>query len=96
MARSTPKDRSRLVQCAAVFLARETPTERGDPVARFHLDNGARLERINLNANLSVRGLRESFGIMVNYLYDLDAVEANRERFLQGVPVASRQIAAIS
>lgn len=90
------KDQARLVQCAAVFLARDTTTERGDPVARFHLDNGARLERVNVNANLTPRGLQESFGFMVNYLYDLEAVETNHERFLRGEAVASRQVAAIS
>jgi hypothetical protein len=41
-------------------------------VARFHLGNGARLERINWLGNNAPRGIRESFGIMVNYLYDRD------------------------
>ncbi|MBH0111707.1 malonyl-CoA decarboxylase family protein [Novosphingobium sp. YJ-S2-02] len=48
-----------------------------DPVARFHLGNGARLEAIHANADLSPNGLRQSHGIMVNYLYDLDYIEAN-------------------
>jgi malonyl-CoA decarboxylase len=52
-----------------------------DPVARFHLGNGARLERINVGGNLSARGLRESHGVMVNYRYDLDAIEINHEAF---------------
>ncbi len=88
-------DKGRLAQCAAAFLERETVTERGDPVARFHLDNGARLERVNVSADLSEKGLRDSFGIMVNYLYDLAAVEANHERFVRGEVVASRQVAAL-
>jgi malonyl-CoA decarboxylase len=52
-----------------------------DPVARFHLGNGARLERINVGGNLSARGLRESHGVMVNYRYDLADIEANHEAF---------------
>ena len=88
-------DRARLVQCAAAYLVRETVTERGDAVARFHLDNGARLERVNVSADLSAKGLRDSFGVMVNYLYDLAAVEANHERFVHGEVVASRQVAAL-
>ncbi len=52
-----------------------------DPVARFHLGNGARLERINWLADISAKGLREGHGLMVNYLYDLDSIEANHEAF---------------
>ncbi|MFM6932018.1 MAG: malonyl-CoA decarboxylase domain-containing protein [Novosphingobium sp.] len=48
-----------------------------DPVARFHLGNGARLEAIHADADLSARGLKQSHGVMVNYVYDLDAIEAN-------------------
>ncbi|MFT4026565.1 MAG: malonyl-CoA decarboxylase family protein [Novosphingobium sp.] len=48
-----------------------------DPVARFHLGNGARLEAIHLRGDLSAKGLRQSHGVMVNYLYDLDEIEAN-------------------
>ena len=53
-----------------------------DPVARFHLGNGAQLERINWLGNTAGRGMRESYGIMVNYLYDRDAIEANHEAFV--------------
>jgi malonyl-CoA decarboxylase len=52
-----------------------------DPVARFHLGNGARLERVNWRGNVSARGVAESFGIMVNYLYDPETIEANHEAF---------------
>lgn len=52
-----------------------------DPVARFHLGNGARLERINVGGNLSDRGQRESHGVMVNYRYELDDIETNHEAF---------------
>ncbi len=85
-------DQAMLAACAATFLARYGATPLGDPVARFHLDNGARLERINLAADLSDKGLRESFGVMVNYLYDLGTVEANHERFVRGEVVCSRQV----
>lgn len=53
-----------------------------DPVARFHLSNGARIERINILANLSESGINESFGCMVNYLYDPDDVISNHEAFI--------------
>jgi malonyl-CoA decarboxylase len=59
-----------------------------DPVQRFHIGNGARLERINLAADLSPKGLAESHGVMVNYLYDLAEVEANHERYAQSGEVA--------
>lgn len=48
-----------------------------DPVARFHLGNGARLEAIHANADLSDNGLRQAHGVMVNYVYDLAEIEAN-------------------
>ena len=53
-------------------------------VARFHLGNGARLERINWLANTELRAIQESFGIMVNYLYDHDSIEKNHEAFVRG------------
>jgi malonyl-CoA decarboxylase len=52
-----------------------------DPVARFHLGNGARLERLNMFGDLSEAALRQSHGLMVNYLYDLDHIEENHEAF---------------
>jgi malonyl-CoA decarboxylase len=85
-------DQAMLAAGAATYLARHSATSAGDPVARFHLDNGARLERINLTADLSDKGMRESLGVMVNYLYDLGTVEANHERFLRGEVVCSRQV----
>ena len=54
-----------------------------DPVAKFHLGNGAILERINLNADLSSKGLNQSKGIMVNYLYNLETLEENHELFFK-------------
>jgi malonyl-CoA decarboxylase len=79
------------VLCSAYLLCLSA-TPAGDPVARFHLDNGARLERVNLRGNMSAHGLRQSFGMMVNYLYDLDKVEASHAKFRQGEVVRSRAI----
>ena len=58
-----------------------------DPVARFHIGNGASLERVNLNADLSSKGLSQSYGIMANYLYDLEVVEENHEMFFKNKTV---------
>jgi len=80
---------------AAVYLVLLSPTPAGDPVARFHLDNGARLERLNANANLSPKGLRQSAGLMVNYLYDLSRIEICHHRFVHGRVVHSRALSAL-
>jgi len=76
---------------AHYFLKARRPDGRVvDPVARFHLGNGARLERINPMGDLSEKGLAESYGVMVNYQYDLAEIERNHEAFFnQGVVVAS-------
>jgi malonyl-CoA decarboxylase len=82
-----------LTQLCARYLT--TPSEgRGpaDAVARFHLGNGARLERINWLGNTAPRGIAESFGIMVNYLYDPDQIEANHEAFVRGTFVRSPDV----
>ena len=68
---------------AAWYLTREWEEgHAADPVARFHLGNGARLERINWAADGSAKGIRQSFGLMVNYVYDLDDVERNHEEYV--------------
>ena len=54
-----------------------------DSVARFHLGNEAILKKVNLSADLSEKGINQSYGIMVNYLYDLDVVEENHELFFK-------------
>jgi malonyl-CoA decarboxylase len=67
---------------AAYYLAAKGPGGKPvDPVARFHLGNGARLERLNWLGDTSPKGLREACGLMVNYLYDLRYIEANHEAF---------------
>ena len=58
-----------------------------DPVARFHLGNGAILYKINLNGDPSEKGMAQSHGIMINYLYDLDIVEKNHELFFKNKEV---------
>jgi malonyl-CoA decarboxylase len=80
-----------LEKLAAFYLTREwREGEALDPVARFHLGNGARLERINPHADGSSRGDGQSYGLMVNYVYDLDEVERNHEAYV------NRQHAACS
>ena len=79
--------RANLMQLCATYLTRK-PSIRIDPVARFHLGNGARLERINWLGNTTPRGIQESFGIMVNYLYDHDSIEANHEAFVHDGTIA--------
>ena len=77
-----------LWRLAAHYLVHVSPQSEGDPVARFHLDNGARLERLNAQANLSAKGLKQSAGLMVNYLYDLGKIELHHDRFAHGKVVA--------
>jgi malonyl-CoA decarboxylase len=79
---------------AHYFLKARTPKGRLiDSVARFHLGNGARLERIDWLGDLSPKGVRESAGIMVNYLYRLDDIEKNHEAYAnQDEVVASNAV----
>jgi len=64
-----------------------------DPVARFHLGNGARLERLNWLGDTSPKGMREAAGLMVNYLYDLRFIEQNHEAFANsGTVIASDEV----
>jgi malonyl-CoA decarboxylase len=69
--------------CASYLTRQPSPQSRVDPVARFHLGNGARLERINWLGDTAPRAIQESFGIMVNYLYDHDSIEDNHEAFVR-------------
>ena len=77
--------REPLLRAAAWYYLRAR-TPRGTPldsVARFHLGNGARLERLNFIADTSERALRQSHGLMVNYLYNLEHIEKNHEAYAQ-------------
>ena len=80
-----------LIRLAARYLTREKRAggfQALDPVAHFHLSNGARIERINGRADLSANGLTQSAGLMVNYLYDLGHIEANHEAYSTSGAVA--------
>lgn len=79
---------------AAYFLkARDARGRVIDPVARFHLGNGARLERLNFLADRSPRAMSQAHGLMVNYLYKLDDIETNHEAFaVRGEVVATQAI----
>jgi malonyl-CoA decarboxylase len=72
-----------LTKLCAQYLLREK-NSRGrarDPVAHFHLTNGAQVERLNWLADVSAHGFSQSAGMMVNYLYNLSKIEANHERY---------------
>jgi malonyl-CoA decarboxylase len=60
-----------------------------DAVARFHLGNGARLERINWLGDTSERAMAQAYGLMVNYQYDLDDIEKNHEAYAEGPTVVA-------
>jgi malonyl-CoA decarboxylase len=79
-----------LLQCAAHYLGRELEQGRPvDPVARFHLGNGARVERLNWMGDPSPKGLQQSYGLMVNYLYDLKKLDRHRAQLQEGtIPAA--------
>ncbi|GJE26280.1 malonyl-CoA decarboxylase [Methylobacterium organophilum] len=75
--------RKAMIPAAAAYFLR-AKNEKGrplDPVARFHLGNGARLERVNFLGDTSANGMKQSYGLMVNYLYDLSAIEKNHETY---------------
>jgi malonyl-CoA decarboxylase len=95
--------RKRIQTAAAQYLARgltqKLPDQTSsagrrplDPVARFHLSNGARVERINWAGDLSRKGLEQSYGLMVNYLYDLKSLAKNRELLAKGRITASKDV----
>jgi malonyl-CoA decarboxylase len=85
-----------LVEPLAAYYFLKARTSKGrliDSVARFHLGNGARLERINWLGDTSTKGQRESAGIMVNYLYRLEDIEKNHEAYAnQGTVAASTAV----
>lgn len=87
--------RDSVLPLAAWYLA-EAKNARGlplNPVARFHLGNGARLERINWLGDVSEKGLRNGAGLMVNYVYDLNEIEHNHERLAnEGIVATSARV----
>ena len=73
-----------LTRLCARWVAQESGRDgkrAADPVAHFHLSNGARIERVNWRADTSEKGMRESAGLMVNYLYDPAYIEDNHESY---------------
>jgi malonyl-CoA decarboxylase len=86
-----------LMQLAAHYLLEAKRGKRAfDPVAHFHLSNGARLERINWLADTSAKGMRESAGMMVNYLYRLDQIDDNQIAYmLDGRIAANPHVTAL-
>lgn len=79
-----------LAAAATYFLhARDRKGRIIDPVARFHLGNGARLDRLNFPGDVSANGLKQSHGLMVNYLYNLRQIETNHEGFAERGIVAA-------
>jgi len=84
-----------LLRLAAHYflVAKSTDGRPLDPVARFHLGNGARLERINWLGDTSAKGLSEAHGLMVNYRYEIRDIEKNHEAYANdGTVAASRQV----
>lgn len=82
-----------LLRCAAHYLGHEWDNGKPlDAVARFHLGNGARIERLNWMGDPSAKGLKQSFGLMVNYLYDLKRLDRHRLQLEQGKIPASDAI----
>lgn len=82
--------RHMLLQCAAQYLGHELVDGKPlDAVARFHLGNGARIERLNWGGDPSSKGLKQSYGMMVNYLYDLKRLNKYRAQLALGkIPVS--------
>jgi malonyl-CoA decarboxylase len=83
-----------LMTLAAAYLTGvgEAGKTSNDAVARFHLNNGARLDRLNWRADESDKGLRQSLGLMVNYVYEPRRIESNHEKFVRGITVASAHV----
>jgi malonyl-CoA decarboxylase len=75
--------------CAHYLINAMRDGEPADPVARFHLGNGARAERLNWLADTSVRGLKNCAGMMINYVYHLDQIEDNHEVYVREHRVAA-------
>jgi len=78
-----------LALCAHYLLNAKKDGAPLDAVSRFHLGNGARLERLNWLADVSPAGMQRSAGMMVNYLYRLDEVEENHEAFVREGSIAT-------
>ena len=88
--------RQLLLQCAAHYIGRELIKGKPvDPVTRFHLGNGACIERLNWGGDPSAKGFRQSYGMMVNYLYDLKRLDRYRAQFAKSKIAVSSAIEAL-
>lgn len=93
------QDETKLKQLAANYLleAKQSNGDPIDPVAKFHLGNGAVIHQINIDADLSAKGLFQSYGVMVNYLYDPLKISHNGELFSkEGQIAASSTVKSLS
>ena len=83
---------------AALYITREKRDTRvANAVAHFHLSNGAIVERINWMADTSARGKKQSYTLMVNYLYDLSQIESNHEDYIgKGIVAQSKDVDSLS
>ena len=91
-----PRWEAALGLCARYLVRERSQDLAQDPVARFHLGNGASLHAIHWAADLSDKGLQQSAGMMVNYLYDLDSIEENHDAYFdQGEVAVSRTVARL-
>lgn len=75
--------------CARYLLHERRDNKALDPVMNFHLTNGARLERINWLADISDKGMKRSYGIMVNYYYNLSKIDSNHEQYISTTHIAA-------
>lgn len=92
---ASEKEQEALLCLASIYLGLGSTSRNGNPVAKFHLGNGAKLHLVNWAGDLSRKGLRQSAGLMVNYLYDLGSVEENHEKFTNGEIIYSRAVARL-
>jgi malonyl-CoA decarboxylase len=82
--------------CAHYLAIQKRKNAALDPVAHFHLTNGAIMERLNWLADTSPKGLKQSAGLMVNYNYKREEIDENHERYTSGKAIAtSRQMKAL-
>jgi malonyl-CoA decarboxylase len=90
-----PEPSARLAACARYLLTAKRGSEPLDPVARFHLGNGARLERLNLGGDTSLRGLTRYLGITANYRYGREHLAENQAAYRRGTIVASAGVRSL-
>jgi len=92
---ASAQEKAALMYLCFIYLTQFVHTTSGDAVAKFHLANGAKLHDINWSADLSKKGLAQSSAIMVNYLYELDSVEENHEKYIKKQVVFNRSLSSL-